>query len=113
MDWATADSILKEIRAECGKDPRLLDARETVLRRAFQYARMRADWSLSTLEERQRMDAGRTAAHNALIDACNSLSRAMGEAGRSNSWRERLGEDRQVIGDFACLAHAIHGIGAR
>ena len=113
MDWAAADSILKEIRAECGKDPRLLDAREMMLRRAFQYARIRTDWGLSTLEDRQRMNAERTDAHNVLIDACNILSRAMAEEGRNNSWRERLSDDRQVIGDFACLAHAIYGIAAR
>lgn len=35
MDWVATDLILKEIRAECGTDPRPLDAREMMLRRAF------------------------------------------------------------------------------
>ena len=47
------------------------------------------------------MDGTRTAAHNALIDALNILSRAMIKAGEDTTWRKQLGNDRQEIGDLA------------
>jgi hypothetical protein len=113
MNWQVAESILADIRAGCAGDGVLTDARELLLRRAIDYARLRTDWNLLTVDERRQRNAARTAAHNALIDACNILSRAMAQAGKNISWRERLGEDRKGIGDFACYAHAIMGIAAR
>jgi hypothetical protein len=59
------------------------------------------------------MDPSRTTAHNAFIDECNILSRAMAAAGESNGWRAEIGTDRKEIGDFACLLHAVIGIRAR
>jgi len=35
------------------------------------------------------------------------------KSGQSIRWRERLGDDRKVIGDFACHLHAILGLRAR
>jgi hypothetical protein len=77
------------------------------------YARIRTDWRLSDPETRRSMDATRTAAHNALIDACNILSRNMAQHGESIAWRKRLGDDRKVIGDFACHLHCLLGLEAR
>jgi hypothetical protein len=81
------------------------------LRHAFQYARMRADWRLASVEERARLDAPRRAAHDAFIDSCDALSRAMGHP--RNEWRRRLGDVREDVGDFACLVHAALGLAAR
>ncbi len=66
-----------------------------------------------TAAERLAADRQRTAAHNAFIDAANILSRAMGQAGQDNEWRRVLGDDRKVIGDFACFLVAHLGVLAR
>ena len=80
---------------------------------AVRYARLRTDWQLQTPAERRAMDSTRTAAHNALIDAANILSRAMVRAGEDTKWRGELGADRKEIGDWACHIHARLGIEAR
>jgi hypothetical protein len=82
-------------------------------RAAVTYAHHRATCALASAEERREMDAARTAAHNAFIDTCNILSRAMGRSSEDNSWRATLGDDRKVIGDFACRIHCQFGITAR
>ncbi len=85
----------------------------TVANAAVRYARIRTDWRLSDPDSRLEMNASRTAAHNALIDACNILSRNMAQHGESIAWRKRLGDDRKVIGDFACHLHCLLGLEAR
>ena len=80
---------------------------------AVRYARLRTDWRLAVVHERPAMDSARTAAHNALIDALNILSRAMVKAGENAMWRKQVGDDRQEIGDWACHVHAHLGIQAR
>ncbi|MCK4412788.1 MAG: hypothetical protein KAY32_04525 [Candidatus Eisenbacteria sp.] len=77
------------------------------------YAAIRADWRLAERAERRRMERLRTATHNALIDACNSLARKMAKQGEDASWRERLGNDRREIGDLACYLSCLLGISAR
>lgn len=80
---------------------------------AMTYAHLRAQWALAPSDERSEMDVARTAAHNALIDSCNILSRAMTRSGEDSSWRGSLGDDRKVIGDFACHLHCLMAISAR
>lgn len=89
------------------------ELRFDVERLATVYAHHRATLALASVEERREMDAARTAAHNAFIDACNILSRAMARSGEDASWRAALGDDRKVIGDFACHIHCLLAIGAR
>jgi hypothetical protein len=84
-----------------------------LLQLALGYARRRADWRMADLETRKAADAARTAAHDAFIDACNILSRNLAKRGRPNLWRQRLGDNRKEIGDFACYVHCILGIQAR
>lgn len=90
-----------------------VNLRREVERLAAAYAHHRATWALAPAEERREMDPTRTAAHNAFIDACNILSRAMGRSGEDNSWRATLGDDRKVIGDFACHIHCLISLAAR
>ena len=66
-----------------------------------------------TVQERMDANKQRTAAHNALIEAVNILSRSMAKAGQDNEWRRLLTYDRKIIGDFACLLVAHLGIVAR
>lgn len=80
---------------------------------AIRYARLRVDdfqsGPIATLE----LGAERTRAHNALIESLNGLSRQSNKSTAANGWRERLGNDRKVIGDFACHLHTILGLRAR
>ena len=80
---------------------------------AVRYARLRTDWRLANPDERRLMETTRTAAHHALIDSANILSRAMGKTGEDAAWRQKLGDDRKEIGDWACHVHALLGIEAR
>lgn len=86
---------------------------DDLIKAAVSYARIRVDWQLADQDKRREMDDLRGRAHTAFIDACNILSRNMGNIGEDNSWRVRIGEDRRSIGDFACYLHCLLGIMAR
>lgn len=87
-------------------------ARELV-EAAVRYAGRRVEWDLASPLERAALDPGRTAAHDAFIDACNILSRAMAASGEDNSWRRAIGLSRGEIGDFACMVVCVVGLRAR
>lgn len=87
--------------------------RRDLVERAVRYARIRVDWQLTPKADRLNLELTRTLAHNALIDACSILTRAMLKAGEEIAWRYELGDDRKQIGDFACYLHAILGVAAR
>lgn len=80
---------------------------------AVRYAGRRVEWDLADPAARVALDPARTAAHDAFIDACNILSRAMAASGEDNSWRRAIGLERGEIGDFACLLHCVLGLRAR
>lgn len=84
-----------------------------LLRYAVQYAHICACWNRAESEEPERKDQMRTAAHNAFIDSCNILSRAMKRAEENDDWRLELGTDRKQIGDFACYLHCFVALDAR
>ena len=107
MDFETARRVYNQI--ETTKSVR---SKRQMLTLAVRYARVRTDWHLASPDERREMDRHRSQAHDALIDACNILSRHMAEAGEDNSWRAAL-EERKDIGDFACYIHCFLGLGAR
>jgi hypothetical protein len=113
MTSTEAERIFREIVAAITGDDDLRRLQRDFLLLAVRYARTRTDWRLADRETRLGMDGARTAAHNALIDACNILSRACAKVGRPTEWRRRLGDDRKEIGDFACHVHAHLGILAR
>jgi hypothetical protein len=89
----------------------LVRAKQELLTIAVRYARLRTDWRLADMDKRREMDRQRTVTHNALIDACNILSRSMAKAGEDASWRASL-RDRKEIGDFACHVHCFLGLDA-
>ena len=80
---------------------------------AIRYAELRVQWAQAPIDDRMEIDATRSRAHDAFIDACNIMSRNMAAAGEDNSWRAAIGKDRKSIGDFACMLHCIIGIQAR
>lgn len=109
MTVVEAETILKAVDRSRVSDP----LRRQWLEAAVRYAELRVAWWMAAPLERAALDASRTAAHDAFIDACNILSRAMAAAGESNAWRAAIGTAREDIGDFACLLHGILGLRAR
>lgn len=107
MNQKAAIEILENIRTSEA------ELKQSLILCAVRYARLRTDWRLANPEDRRAMDSARTAAHNALIDAANILSRATVKAGEDAAWRRKLGDDRKEIGDWACHVHALLGIEAR
>jgi len=108
MDYDGAFAILNQIE---GSLPENL--RKRLIGAAVRYAGIRAKWYLESPGGRRGMDAERTRAHDALIDACNILSRNQAKVGEDIAWRESLGSDRKAIGDFACYVHCILGMRVR
>jgi len=108
MEWEKATRIAYAIGRSRLAEPRL-----RLFRTAVDYARIRAEWQLSTLVERAAMDAERTGAHDAFIEACDVMGRSMGNESEDASWREELGYDRKEIGDFACYVTLILGLTSR
>jgi hypothetical protein len=107
MDSDTAYGLYRQIEAT-----KLARFKNELLTMAVRYARLRTDWQLADLQSRREIDRHRTAVHDALIDACNILSRNMTESGEDSSWRASL-NDRKEIGDFACYVHCFLGLAAR
>jgi len=78
-----------------------------------EYSGIRVEWYLSADEEKAALEDTRSRKHNAFIDACNILSREMLKYNEDASWRIDLGNDRKVIGDFACCVHYFLGLSSR
>jgi hypothetical protein len=108
MEIASAKSILIQIEKTA-----LTHLLEELLGCAIRYGGIRTAWYISDLNDRRELEQSRTMAHNVLIDACNILSRNMLKNGEDNAWRAKLGNDRKVIGDFACFVHCILGLRSR
>jgi hypothetical protein len=107
MDFETARSLYNRIETT-----KILGPKRELIIAAVRYARLRAEWQLADLQAQWEMDRHRAAAHDALIDACNILSRNMAKSGEDTSWRASL-NDRKEIGDFACYVHCFLGLAAR
>jgi len=91
----------------------LVSLKRSLYQLAIDYATIRSRWSLMNREQRNEIDPQRTIAHNAFIDSVNILSRNMVKQGEDNSWREMLGDDRKMIGDFACYVALFLALEAR
>ncbi len=113
MLYREAWILLEEIAPYAGQSGPVALAAASMLDAAVRYARMRADWELAPQSARIDMDEQRTRAHDAFIDSCNILSRAMAKVEMSTTWREQLGDDRKLLGDFACFLHCALGVRAR
>lgn len=113
LQWEQATELYYQIQAETVGQPDLEVLVEQLVAAFIQYARIRTDWALSDTATRQANDTSRTAAHDAVIDTCNLLSYTMLQQGRDVAWRTELGDDRKVIGDFACYIHCLLGLSAR
>jgi len=83
---------------------------DEMIQKACAYAKIRDDWEYMTREEKQEADQGRTIKHNAFIDSLDILNRLITNDGVNSNWREKLGEERKRIGDYACFVSYITGI---
>jgi hypothetical protein len=90
-----------------------LELKQELLHFVIRYARIRTDWYMADRGKRQETDRGRTITHNGLLDAVNALAGAMVKKGENTEWRQRMGDDRKEIGDWACHVHAHLGVLAR
>ncbi len=108
MNYEQASRLLEQIEKTS-----LVELKRELLIKATEYAHIRAEYFLTDLTGKTEMEDRRKRAHNSLIDACNILSRNMRRLEEENDWRGDLGDDRKVIGDFACYVHCILGVSAR
>ncbi len=90
-----------------------MDFYDEMIKKACAYAKIRNDWEYMTREMKIDADQGRTMKHNSFIDSVNILNRLITNDGVSSNWREKLGDERKRIGDFACFIAFITGISNR
>lgn len=84
---------------------KLIELKHSLFVSAVRYAHIRTDWYFMNVEDRKQAEDERTRSHNAFIDKCNIMSRNQQLHGEDGSWRQQLGQDRLIIGDFACYIH--------
>lgn len=94
-------------------DEDMVELLDELLEKCFNYAMMRMNWSLYTREEKMDKDSLRTSRHDTVITSFNMLSRYLEMNGKKAGWREKLGENRKCIGDFACYLAFIQAINNR
>ncbi|MBP9995973.1 MAG: DUF3232 domain-containing protein [Lachnospiraceae bacterium] len=81
-----------------------------MLIKAIKYTKVRLDWELMSFDEKMAADHSRTMCHNAYIDSLNILARYLNKSGADTGWRDKLGDERKRIGDFACFISYVTGI---
>lgn len=98
-------SSLEKMRGLISGHENLEKLFEQVIKASLRYCASRDKLSATArLKDKQAIvdsDRARRLAHNALIDNINILSRACVKDDVSAKWREELGNDRNVIGDWA------------
>ena len=97
MKFETTVQIWEEIDKATQGNEMLGRLRTSLVDSAVRYARIRTDWQIANLDERTSMEDQRKRAHNAFIDECNILARAIVKGGGTAAWRQTLGQDRKII----------------
>lgn len=107
------EELASEMKAEIESDPDAEDFFHDVMEKATKYAAIRAGWLLLSREEKMDQDSQRTMVHNSTIDKFNQLARLLRADGKAAAWRDKLGDERKRIGDFACYLTFIYALNAR
>ncbi|MFA7290560.1 MAG: hypothetical protein WC055_16930 [Melioribacteraceae bacterium] len=92
---------------------KLHSLRDTLIETAIRYSEIRVKWYFADDDMKREIDEERTRIHNVFIDSSNILSRAMIKEGENADWRLHLGNDRKLIGDFACYINLFIGLKSR
>ncbi len=108
LEYSVATAIYQQ-----SKRSKLADLQNDLIAAAIRYAELRVRSQRPDAADNSHIDADRTRAHNAFIDACNIQARNMAKIGEDAGWRQTLGEDRKTIGDLACYLHCFLGLAAR
>lgn len=99
LKYDTAKELFEKIQKstdECG-DEMVLDFYHEFLKKACNYAKIRADWTFWEQNTRNENDSGRTNIHNGFIDSLNIVCRCLNIQGV-----DEILPDRKYKGDFAC-----------
>lgn len=81
-----------------------------LIKKAIKYTEIRVNWEIMSREEKIDKDSLRTGYHDSFITSINIISRLLDLEGIDISWRDKLGDDRKRIGDFACFMSYMIGI---
>jgi hypothetical protein len=83
LDWHDGKLIYDKLSADCLQQGEPVHSLyQELLRNAIRYAGTRAEYALESQQGRvDHLEENRTRAHDALICACNALSRAMAASG--------------------------------
>lgn len=101
------------IKYEIRDDEEAEEIYEDLLEKALDYIPYRVRWTYKDREWRNRYDESRTMCHDSMITHFNMLARYLQQQGRSAEWRDKLGDDRRRIGDFAGYLVYVQSIGGR
>ena len=101
------------VKEEYLRDEDYKEILEDLLGKAVEYASIRSKWLLMERQQRISEDDARSKKHDSVIIKFNMLAKYMEMQGWDSSWREKLGNERKRIGDFACYIAYVYGINAR
>ena len=101
------------IKSEIRDDEEAEEIYADLLEKALDYIPYRVLWTYKDREWRNRYDESRTMCHDSMITHFNMLARYLRQQGRSAEWRDKLGDDRRRIGDFAGYLVYVQSIGGR
>ena len=101
------------IKSEIRDDEEAEEIYADLLEKALDYIPYRVRWTYKDREWRNRYDESRTMCHDSMITHFNMLARYLRQQGRSAEWRDKLGDDRRRIGDFAGYLVYVQSIGGR
>ena len=109
-----ANSIYQELtKKEYRYNQEFTRLRDKLFKDAITYTNVRAEWHLKDKKEKLESDSYRKTVHDILIYSCDNLAMYMANNNMDATWWKRVGEKREVIGDFACYLHLIMALSAR
>ena len=113
LTFQDMEFLHNDLIIEIVNDEEALELYNELIDDAIRYSQIRAKWININNDEKKNIDATRTCSHNALITDFNILSRYLKLKGKNTFWKEKLGDDRKLIGDFACYIVFINSINSR
>lgn len=112
LEFNEAMELYEEILKEaCEEDVLYQEAWDNALGAMLDYGSLRSHWKVTPKEDRD--NDNRTVKHDNVIHSLDRLAEVSKAKGCKAVWRERLGDQRKRIGDFACYVSLIYGLFAR